>query len=395
LELWPENNAAKKEVSKATLLYAQCALEKGDLDLAESLLDKDDPDTLDLLNQLDAVMQKQADRQNKLKLLTRERRTREKRLKALYRLCLAVAGIAILVLVGAIYWVYEEHKQAESELNKRLQLEEENQQELKNMQELAASKISQGRNALRKSSQTTELYMREKLLIKAQTAFRKAWFLKPDSLSARNGFQKASLKHFYLALKQQNWRQAREKLEQAREAGMPEAFHKRKEIQLEQAGKAQKKYIQKRVKELLVDAANAQREVSHEMALLELVSLTDPMAVELLITSLKPNRKASGKLVLCHENTRLLAIQSLAWMRDKRAVHWILPYVKEQAYGHDNPKNLQEAAIITICLLMPDDRKAYEIVSKRIAEEADDFHSALYKRVKGYFEHWGDNMEQQ
>ena len=53
----------------------------------------------------------------------------------------------------------------------------------------------------------------------ARTAWRRALFLSPESQEARTGMREASLAHFELALQMRNWRQAREKLEQAREEG--------------------------------------------------------------------------------------------------------------------------------------------------------------------------------
>ena len=98
LELWPDNKTAETGISKASLAYASLAHEKGDLDLALSLLRKDDPSHTDLIKNVSA-----------------DKRLRENRRKRLRRMtygAAAMAVAAIVILTTAVIWVNAEKERA-------------------------------------------------------------------------------------------------------------------------------------------------------------------------------------------------------------------------------------------------------------------------------------------
>lgn len=85
LELWPGNERAKSGVREAVLRYAQAAKEKGDLDLAASLLDPSDDEHSFILK---GVVAEQKERSNRLK-----------RIRNLKRVA-AVLGIAMFLVIS-------------------------------------------------------------------------------------------------------------------------------------------------------------------------------------------------------------------------------------------------------------------------------------------------------
>ncbi|MEW6359692.1 MAG: protein kinase [Planctomycetota bacterium] len=98
-ELWPENRQAAEGALRAGLAYAACAFDKGDLDLAASLLSAETYEERQLLGQVTAAQ--------------KERRLRQRRMKALTCSAVGLAAVVMLVLAAAVVWV--RHEQAKTE----------------------------------------------------------------------------------------------------------------------------------------------------------------------------------------------------------------------------------------------------------------------------------------
>ncbi len=113
LVLWEDNASAKQGELEARLAYARCALEKGDFDLAESLLEKDQPAQKELYEK---IQQAKAERDRKQRM---------------FRLAkFVVAGLAatILLIVGVSYYLINQEMKrataAEKIANEQRQLAE-------------------------------------------------------------------------------------------------------------------------------------------------------------------------------------------------------------------------------------------------------------------------------
>jgi len=99
--LWDQNERAKAGVSEAKLAYARSAAEKGDFDLATSLLDASDPEHAELIEQVAAAQ--------------RERAMRQQRLKKAKRIAMTLAVAMLVVVSGALLWVSHLYGVAEHE----------------------------------------------------------------------------------------------------------------------------------------------------------------------------------------------------------------------------------------------------------------------------------------
>ncbi len=98
LVLWEDNANAKQGQLQAKLAYAECAFNKGDFDLAESLIEKSEPAQKELY---DKIQQAKRDR---------EQRTRMFRLA---KFVVAGLAVAILLIVGVSYYlINQEMKRA-------------------------------------------------------------------------------------------------------------------------------------------------------------------------------------------------------------------------------------------------------------------------------------------
>jgi hypothetical protein len=129
--------------------------------------------------------------------------------------------------------------------------------------------------------------------------------------------REASLKHFELALEARNWRQAREKLEQARQVGLGEAEYGEKAERLKAAEIARERQIRERVEALMADAQRVKRETPHEMAVSEVITLKDRETTRLLLPY------AADANQWC----QVLAMDVLAWMGEPEAAKAILPFI--------------------------------------------------------------------
>lgn len=101
VSLWEGNVAAQRGAAKARLEYARTALDKGDLDLAESLLEADNPDHSELRGQ---VLQQQD-----------ERKVHKRRLRTARRLVRGLVATILVVVSGALLWVMKAEQQARHE----------------------------------------------------------------------------------------------------------------------------------------------------------------------------------------------------------------------------------------------------------------------------------------
>jgi len=97
LELWEGNDTATKNLTEAKLAYATCAFENGDLDLAASLLEAEEPIHRKLAQQVESARKKRAARQSRLKILTYG--------------SAGLAGVIIIILTVAFFWIRSEQKQ--------------------------------------------------------------------------------------------------------------------------------------------------------------------------------------------------------------------------------------------------------------------------------------------
>ncbi len=99
--LWDGNTRAMAGVSDAKLAYARSATDKGDFDLATSLLEPSDAKHQILLKQVTAAQQ--------------ERSLRQQRLRNTKRMALTLAASMLLVITAALFWVSHLYGIAENE----------------------------------------------------------------------------------------------------------------------------------------------------------------------------------------------------------------------------------------------------------------------------------------
>jgi tetratricopeptide (TPR) repeat protein/tRNA A-37 threonylcarbamoyl transferase component Bud32 len=303
------------------------------------------------------------------------------------KLLFAVVTAGCALLMAATVWyvvsLRKERNRALTELDARKQLEHEKRQREHKVRLEAGKAVVTGLAALEESTRVGGDAEREKLLVEAQASFRRALFLTPKDAQAREGMRRASLRHFEMARIARNWRQAWEKLEQARQTGLRGEHYETHMRRLEEARTARERFVAGRVKALMADAAKLDREVPHEMALRELISLRGKLAVDGLVPYVRH----------AHPGCRELAVESLGWMGDLRAVKAILPYIQTNAPdGKDNPQAVQEAAIRALCQLAPPDAGVYKAIRVRIYQEPRALDSVLYKKVKIYFERYARKM---
>jgi serine/threonine protein kinase/WD40 repeat protein len=104
LRLWSGNKHAQTGLREARLAYASCAYERGDLDLASSLLDHGDESHAKLAERVEAARWKRAKRH---------------RLVAVLRgAVLGVAAVLLVVLITAFLWIRAERERAVQERRK-------------------------------------------------------------------------------------------------------------------------------------------------------------------------------------------------------------------------------------------------------------------------------------
>ena len=102
LELWDGNKHAKERLKSARFAYAQCAFNKGDLDLAASLLDTGDKSHSELCKQVEVAR--------------KERDARIRRMRVL-KVTSAISAAAIVVILSVAWiWINRERSRAEDAL---------------------------------------------------------------------------------------------------------------------------------------------------------------------------------------------------------------------------------------------------------------------------------------
>jgi tetratricopeptide (TPR) repeat protein len=94
-----------------------------------------------------------------------------------------------------------------------------------------------------------------------------------------------------------------------------------------------------------------------------------------------------------HPYVRALAIDSLGWMDDQRAVDYILPFVNPVSpEGQWNPEFVQEAAIRAVCTLAPEAPDAFEKLQARFAMEKTPRYRSIFQKTRTYFERYAAVM---
>jgi len=101
LSLWDGNDKARERLLIAKSAYATCAADKGDLDLAASLLDADEPSFAEL--------------RNKVTRAQRERDVRSKRLKFLVRAARALVATVVVVVTVAFFAIRAQREEAKAQ----------------------------------------------------------------------------------------------------------------------------------------------------------------------------------------------------------------------------------------------------------------------------------------
>jgi len=287
---------------------------------------------------------------------------------------IAIAAALIVVAIGtglSVYQILEKKDEAETQLRKRLDLEKKESDRQEAIRKEALDAISQGNALLRKTQ--IQPQAREKQLIEAQLKFQRALFLVGTEPEAQTGMKLALIEHFELALKNNNWRQAWEKLEQANALNLGAEYGEKRALLLEKENERQE-HIRQRVSTLFDDARQVKRETPHEFARCELISLRDPFTVGLLLPY------ASDENAPC----RILAIDSLAWMGDMRAVAAIQPNMQRN-FQKDHPEAIQESAVRALCILAPRDEDVFKQVRSRVLADPYSNESQFYKRLEPYY----------
>lgn len=350
LRLWPEHAEAGVGLARAAGAQAEFALGRGDLDLAASLLATPGVDP-GLGRRVAAAQAQRAARGRQLRLA--------KQAAAALALCLVVGGTLAFLAVRA------SRDQAQAELQRRIALEaERDAARIAVLQRVAALEARGGASASAAAAVVGDA--RAALLLAAQSAYRQALFLAPEQAGPVDGLRQALLAHQALAEERGDWRQAREKLDQAREVGLGDSAWQEAAARIEAAATARQRLITGRVAALMEDAARSAPIVPPELARSELISLADPLTVDLLL------QRLADPVPSC----RLLALDALGWMRDQRAVPALITQL-----GQGRSEAELAAAIIALCALRPPGRIAYDAICARLERERIAGGGPLQQRV--------------
>jgi len=98
LELWSDNHRAREKLTGVKLAYASCAMTKGDLDLADSLLDAVEPSYIVLREQINVAKS--------------ERNARQQRLKFFVNVARALVAAVVLISTVAFFAVRHQRNNA-------------------------------------------------------------------------------------------------------------------------------------------------------------------------------------------------------------------------------------------------------------------------------------------
>jgi len=347
IALWAENDRALAGRARARLVFARTALGRGDLGLAERQLLPDAPSHARALARLG-----------------RARAWRRSRARITRALAGSTAGLLLLVAIGGTVL----YSQVRSELNRRLELEDREAERLADLARQADAARQKGHLALHQAAGATGEGRREELLLTAQRHLREALFLRSDDAKARELMREASLDHFHLSLARDDFNQAREKLHQAHLVAPERVDRERLEAELERRAGERRRRIDRRVDFFVAELAKPRPALRPAMMRRELIALTDPHTVDRLIP------------LLGHEETevRLLAAESLGWMRDGRAVDALIACAAiEGPDGRSNPVPLQAAAIRSLAVLAGDRPAVVAAIRARLRAEEDYLDSRL------------------
>jgi len=210
---------------------------------------------------------------------------------------------------------------------------------------------------VKNNSMEFPLYIKSKNLSDAIQSFRFSLRYERANKESLKLLKKASLMHFDLALKERNFFLAAGKFGDLKMSGMQENEIQVYKKKLKNAITAREKEIESTIKNLMKDAGNLNRKKSHEEARQELISLRDPVTINLLLTYLKNKRP----------QVRALAIDGLAWMEDSRTVKLILPQIHSLTpEGLQNPEYIQVISFRAVCHLAPANWEILEKLRKRL-----------------------------
>ena len=226
----------------------------------------------------------------------------------------------------------------------------------------------------------------EDALMQAEDRFRAALVYEPEDEAAITGLRETALLNFDASLRAKNYRQAREKLLLARSAQLGNAGFDRMGAQLARQESERGDHIRARVKALMDDAASVTRRVTQEDAVSELITLKDPLTLELL------SDYAGHERAQC----RVLACSALAWIGDASVVPLLQRNIQPRTpSGEVNPHDVQIAALNAICMLAADDDTgAYQAVTGRYSQEPGDNASVLYNGIRLHFEEFARRQAQ-
>ncbi|ODA29612.1 WD40 repeat domain-containing serine/threonine protein kinase [Planctopirus hydrillae] len=156
VELWDGNLRAKQGERKARLAYANFAIEKGDYDLAKSLLHPTDAEHQPLIKLIDEAVA--------------EREGRQQRIRLLRRTASVLVGAVVVVVTIAFFWIRAEANRAmlaEKEATKQRDVAVKNEQEAKLARDDAEARRKEAELAkeqaiiARTAAQTAEMQARE------------------------------------------------------------------------------------------------------------------------------------------------------------------------------------------------------------------------------------------
>ncbi|HEY1065964.1 MAG TPA: protein kinase, partial [Pirellulales bacterium] len=152
LTLWSGNEAAEVGVVKAAVAYARSAFDKGDLDLATSLLDA-----------------KIVDHQPLLVLIEEEIRAREARQRSYQRITKAATALVVavfVIIVVALFWINSSRQQAEDARKKAVSAAE---AAVRAQTEAEAERVKAEEQKKKADEQTVVAETQKKLALEAKT----------------------------------------------------------------------------------------------------------------------------------------------------------------------------------------------------------------------------------
>lgn len=172
LALWPENAAAQQSLQAAKVAYARAAHDKGDYDLAASLLDAQNAEHQELLSEI--------------KSARAERDARHQRLRRAKRLALALVAAVIGVTTAAYFAVRAQRNQAiESEKQAVAARDEAQSQRQRAEREQARAEASEAQAVAEKQAAIEARKQEERARLAADDARQQAEIARQEEVVAR------------------------------------------------------------------------------------------------------------------------------------------------------------------------------------------------------------------